>query len=116
MENFKQDILKCINLCLQELEKRKKGISGESTVKQLENVIVPELYELLNAIDKNTTLPPKEERYLTSFANAFTVWGWNMQNPTQIFLLLKNIDTEYKELCAENCQDIDISQDNDLYI
>lgn len=53
--------------------KRKKGILGESTQDQLETVILSELEQLLKIVDDNT-LPIKDQRYLISFANAFTVW------------------------------------------
>lgn len=61
-------------------------MEGESSSEQLKEVILPELKEVLSVID-NRQLPPSEERYLNSFANAFTVWGWDMQNPTELFLL-----------------------------
>lgn len=43
-------------------------------------------------------LPPKGERYLNSFACAFTIWGWDMQKPTEIFILLTELNNEYKNL------------------
>jgi len=42
--------------------------------------------------------PPKEERFLVSFANAFTVWGWNIQNPTKLFIMLTELNEKYKTL------------------
>jgi len=97
MKNFKRKILKTIELCNTELRNRKEGILGESTKEQLEEIILPELYQVLEQIDHNQ-LPSMTNRYLNSFANAFSVWGWNMQNPTEIFVLLTELDNEYKEL------------------
>jgi hypothetical protein len=97
MNDFRKDVLKCKEMCLEELEKREHDIEGESTTEQLKTVILSELDKLLIALDKND-FPPKEERFLNSFANAFAVWGWNMQNPTELFLMLNKLNDEYKEL------------------
>lgn len=97
MDNFKNKVLKAIDLCNAELVDRKSGIEGESTIEQLEKVIIPELEQILDMIDKQQ-LPPKEKRYLNGFANAFTVWGWNMQNPTEIFVLITELNDMYKDL------------------
>ncbi len=97
MEDFKDILLKTITLCNVELKNRKNGINGESTIEQLEKIIIPELNKLLSIISNNQ-LPPKERRYLNSFANAFTVWGWNMQTPTELFILLAKLNNTYKNL------------------
>lgn len=97
MNNFKCKLKKTLRLCKEELIKRKNGIEGESTEEQLEKSIIPELSILLKLMDENK-LPLKEKRYLNSFASAFTVWGWNMQNPTEIFVLLGELNNDYKEL------------------
>lgn len=97
MEDFKEKLLRAIKLCNIELANRKSGINGESTEEQLEGIIIPELNQVLDKI-KNNHLPPKGERYLNSFANAFTVWGWNMQTPTEIFALLAELNNTYKSL------------------
>lgn len=68
---------------------------GESTEEQLKDIILPELTQLLTMLNSNQ-LPEKGHRYLNSFANAFTVWGWNMQEPTEIFVLLTELNNEYK--------------------
>ena len=97
MNMFQRKILKTIELCNIELQNRKEEILGESTEEQLEGTILPELYHLLELINDNK-LPVKEQRYLDSFANAFTVWGWNMQTPTEIFILLTELNSDYKKL------------------
>ena len=97
MEKFKHDILKTIQICNGEIQKRKEGVEGESSIDQMEKIILPELKKLLVLLEKNQ-LPDKKDRYLVSFANAFTVWGWNMQAPTKLFLLLTQLNSRYKEL------------------
>lgn len=97
MDKFKEKILRTIKLCNEELINRKNGVISESTEEQLKNIILPELTQLLTILDSNQ-LPAKEQRYLNSFANAFTVWGWNMQEPTEIFILLTELNNEYKNI------------------
>ncbi len=94
---FKQNILDLITLSAKELEKRKSGIHGESTIQQLEEVIIPELNGLLDKIETDN-LPPKEKRYLNSFAYAFKVWEWNMQAPTELYVRLSRLNQDYIEL------------------
>ncbi|MEN6312660.1 MAG: hypothetical protein ABFD25_00270 [Clostridiaceae bacterium] len=95
--SFRNNIGICISLCEQELQNRKKGIKGESSIEQIEDTILPELNQLLKKIDYGQ-LPPKPERYLLSFANAFKVWGWNMQQPTELFVQLVKLDDAYKKI------------------
>ena len=97
MNAFREKVLQAIRICNAELENRKRGVSGESTEEELNNVILPELNRLLVMID-NKHFPPKEERYLNSFAHAFTVWGWNMQKPTELFVLLTELNNEFKKI------------------
>lgn len=97
MNRFQRKILKTIELCNVELQNRQEGILGESTKEQLEEIILPELHQLLELVNNNQ-IPSKQQRYLNSFANAFTVWGWNMQTPTEIFVLLTELNNEYKNL------------------
>lgn len=97
IDNFKDNLLNAISICNIELANRKNGINGESTVEQLEEIIIPELNQILCMINSNQ-LPAKEERYLNSFANAFKVWGWNMQTPSDIFILLVQLNNAYKNL------------------
>lgn len=97
MDKFKEKVLRTIELCSNELQHRKEGILGESTEEQLEKTILPELKQLLE-LTENNQLPSKQQRYLNSFANAFTVWGWNMQTPTEIFVLLTELNNEYKKI------------------
>ncbi len=99
MDKFREKILRAIKLCNEELVNRRKGVLGESTEEQLKNIILPELTQLLTMLNSNQ-LPAKEQRYLNSFANAFTVWGWNMQEPTEIFVLLTELNNEYKNIKA----------------
>ncbi len=97
MDKFKEKILRAIKICNEELVNRKNGVLGESTEEQLENIIIPELTQLLMMLNNNQ-LPAEGQRYLNSFANAFTIWGWNMQEPTEIFVLLTELNNEYKNI------------------
>lgn len=93
---FKNKIIKTISLCKEELANREKGVAGESTIEEL-NIVITDLNELLERVN-NHQYPPQKDRYLLSFAYAFKVWGWNMQKPTEIFMLLAQLDREYKDL------------------
>lgn len=95
-EDFVLSIEKLRKLCIYELSKRKIGISGESSVNQLEQ-IVKELDELLLKI-KSENIPPQSNRFLNTFAYAFKDWGWNMQNPTDLYILLCRVNTAYQNL------------------
>ena len=95
--SFQVDIEECIKLCREELYRRKNGISGESTIDQLENVILPELETLLQMV-RAGNLPKKSDRYLISFANAFKVWGWDMETPTELFVKLTKINNDFSNL------------------
>lgn len=95
MIEFKKEIIKCVELCEAELNNRLNGIEGESSIDQIENMILPELNQLIIKIDRGQ-LPPLSERYLLSFANAFKVWGWNMQYPTKLFSQLLKLNDIYK--------------------
>lgn len=96
-KKFRDDVKDLIKMCTLEVQHRKAGINGESTIEQLENTILPELDQLLTKIDHNQ-LPPLSERYLLSFANAFKVWGWDMNKPTEIFVKLTNINNNYSKI------------------
>lgn len=97
MDKFREKLLKTIHICKDELQNRRNGTLGESTENQLEDIILPELYQLLENVN-NQQFPAKQDRYLNSFANAFTVWGWNMQKPTELFVLLTELNNDYKKL------------------
>lgn len=94
---FKDLLIKTIQICNKELANRKNGILGESTEEQLTKIIIPELEQLKEMIDTNQ-LVAKEQRYLISFAYAFKVWGWNMQEPSELFSMLAKLNNEYKTL------------------
>ena len=87
---------KAYDICLAEINKRKNGIDGESSIQQLE-VIIPELINIKKKVIEDD-LPLAENRYLKSFAMAFTVWGWNMNEPTELFVLLTEINNDYRSI------------------
>ena len=94
---FREEVLACIGLFENELAKRKRGISGESTITQIEGTILPELRRVAKEVGAGS-LPSGQGRYLESFACAFRVWGWDMQNPTPLFLRLTELNDKYCEL------------------
>ena len=96
--DFRNDLMDCIKIVERELSLRRSGVSGESTSRQLQEVILPELNELVDKIDKDEELPPKEKRFLISFAYAFKDWGWNMQQPTDLYVKLTLLDNEYRRI------------------
>ena len=100
IKQFKQDVLACIELSEKELADRRKGINGESTIDQIENTILPDLNRVLKIIEQEE-LPPQQDRYLVSFAYAFRVWGWDMQNPTELYIKLSKLNEHYKDIGEE---------------
>ena len=88
---------RCKKISQNELRKRMNGISGESTISQLENTIIPELNALIEQIHQNN-LPSKEKRFVLSFALAFRDWGWNIRTPTQLFSALCALNDMYQNL------------------
>ncbi len=96
IEAFKKMVAKALAISKDELRRRKNGMPGESTVEQLEKVIIPEL-EKFSKMDYSN-LPPADKRYLFSFGYAFRVWEWSMLNPSRLYLLLLILNDKYKEL------------------
>lgn len=97
ISDFHDAIKTCIKICELEIVNRKNGISGESTIDQLETVILPELNKLLQNMSCGE-LPQEKDRFLLSFAYAFKVWGWDMENPTDLFISLTELNNYYKML------------------
>lgn len=97
METFKKLVLKCKKNCEDTLDSIAHGEICEATADQINSVILPEMEELLK-ITSPKELPPPEERYLLSFAYAFRVWEWDMQNPTELYQNLTKLSHMYNEL------------------
>ena len=93
---FKKNLEKALDISKDELRRRKYDMPGESTVEQLEEVIIPELEKLLK-MDYNN-LPPVEDRYLISLAYALKVWEWSMKNASTLYLLIVELHEDYKKL------------------
>jgi hypothetical protein len=83
-----------------ELRDRKNGIHGESTIEQLESCVIPDLASFLSKFKNKEDLPPntQQDRYLLSFAYAFREWGWNIKNPTALYLQLLKIHEHYRKI------------------
>lgn len=91
------DVTKALKLCENELVNRRNGIPGESTEEQLEEVVIPELKEILSQIN-GSQFPEKEQRKLRFLSDARVYWGWNTRNPTELFALLIELNEEYHQL------------------
>lgn len=96
VKTFKKNLEKALDISKDELRRRKNDMPGESTVEQLEEVIIPELEKLLK-MDYNN-LPPVEDRYLISLAYALKVWEWSMKNASTLYLLIVKLHEDYKKL------------------
>lgn len=97
MKKFTDDINECLKLCNKILKDFESGILHECKKEQITDIIIPEMNKLLEATERGL-FPPKNERYLISFAYAFKDWGWDMNNPTELYLCLVRLDREYREL------------------
>jgi hypothetical protein len=86
----------CVNECSHELQKRKNGIPGESSIDQIESIILPELYQIIEYLE-NDLSTNKNIKFLLSFAYAFRVWNWDMQKPTRLYLQLLEIDNALRK-------------------
>lgn len=95
MDELREKVMKALEISRRTLADRKKDIEGEATIYQLENYIIPELNEILDKISKCEKF---EHNYLLSFAYAFKVWCWNMQKPTDLYLLLLEINNSIEKL------------------
>ena len=100
VNQFYLDIQDCLSLANKELCDRKNGILGESTIKQLENYIIPDLTDLRSKIERNDPLPPNTQqyRYVASFGNAFKVWNWDMAKPSELYLKLLRLNENYRKI------------------
>lgn len=94
---LRDDLMEAIKIFEAELAARKGGIPGESTEEQLEKVLIPELKRVLTKVNNNE-IPEKEQRYFQSLKDAQTLWGWDMENPTEIGKLLIKLDDQYSQV------------------
>ncbi|MCL2862079.1 MAG: hypothetical protein FWE22_06685 [Firmicutes bacterium] len=97
-KQFKCDLEKLISICEKELKNRKYGINGDGTIQQIENVILPELYDWIKKVETNN-MPPKNERWFACAAHVLQ-WGldWNMKNPSEMMLMIGEVDTKFCNL------------------
>ncbi len=92
-------IEQCISMCNAKLQYflEVSDENDECKIENINEVILPDMEELIRII-KSKKLPPKENRYSNAFAYAFKVWSWDMQNPTELYLLLLEINDLYKKI------------------
>ncbi len=61
-DDFIWDVRYGLKLAKDELNARKDGYQGESTIEQLENYIIPDLEYLLHKMSEREELPPNTQR------------------------------------------------------
>jgi hypothetical protein len=89
----------CIKEAELQLQNRINGIDGEGTVYQIQDVILPELYALIESINDETFFEiPPQNRYLVSFAHILKSWGWNLQKASVLGKKIARINQYIKEI------------------
>ena len=96
MDEFKALLDKAIAECFHEIKLREAGVPGEASLPQLNEVILPELLSLQKM--QRMELLKGKGRWLTSYGGAFFDWGWDMQNPTKLFLMLRDLNSLHRKL------------------
>lgn len=97
-EKFHLLVKQCLDICEEKYIQAKNGKEDkECNLTVLEGTILPELKQLYN-INHESKLPADGNRYCRSYACAFRVWGWDMEHPSDLFLLLQRLDRCYKML------------------
>ena len=92
------DLLEMIDHCIILCEKEKAaGYPGEATQVQVEQYILPELYELKQKLIDRNIPSNRSQRYLLAFGSAFKVWGWSMQDATELYLSLLHLHDAYQD-------------------
>lgn len=86
---------------MRELAARKRGIPGESTVGQLETVVLPNLNQLLKQLRLGEE-PMIKQPWLLSFSLAFKDWGWSIKQPTPLFSALCKLNHLLQSSIANN--------------
>ena len=95
---LQDDISRALKLCEIEIMNRRNGVPGESTVEQLEEIVIPELKQVLYQITNSDKFPEKDQRVLRFLSDARVSWGWNTRTPTPLFALLMEVNEEYNQL------------------
>lgn len=93
----KVELLKMIDECISLCKKEETtGYQGEATQMQIERFILPEMYELKYKVMSGNVPNNRNDRYILAFGSAFKVWGWDMENPTDLYLALLHLHTAYQ--------------------
>lgn len=93
--DFKKDIEEVISICEEELLEIAKGNIKQATVEQIEKTIIPEMKALLKTIEKNS-IPPKDQRWLTSAAYITRGWNWDIWSDDKLNIKLPELDNKYR--------------------
>jgi hypothetical protein len=87
----------CISECNDELQRTKNSIHDEIYRGQIQQVVLPELHQIIEYI-KNNQLASKGNKYLLSFGYALKVWNWDMWKPMRLYLQLLAIHNILEKL------------------
>jgi len=98
IDKLKQEVLEGIKLSRREIENRKKGIEGESTIEQLKEVIIPDLEDILLKLDNKIIPKRRVDRYSLAYGNALKMWDWDMENATELYEKLADIHNDYQDV------------------
>ena len=97
-----KNVKKALFISIIILKFREIGFRGEVKKEQLNDYIIPELYELLDKLKSNDSKQSFPSS-LRCFDLAFKTWGWNISSPSILFSLLNKISNECKTLtCSSN--------------
>ncbi len=88
---------RCIALCREE---KAAGYPGEATREQVEQYVLPELYELRQKVAGRDIPSDRSQRYLTAFGYAFKCWDWNMREATELYNALAQLHNAYRDCAA----------------
>lgn len=90
-------ITKCIEICVQKLQNPNEN--DECSKDNILDVIIPDMVDLSRRT-LTGDLPHRKStnRFSMSFAYAFTSWGWDINNPSELFSLLREINDLYSKL------------------
>lgn len=84
---------RCLALCEEE---RAAGYSREATQHQVEDDIIPDLTLFRQRVVAREDFPKAPvDRWVPSFANAFKVWNWRMEDATELYLALARLHNAY---------------------
>lgn len=92
------DLLEMIDHCIALCEREKAaGYPGEATQFQIEEVILPNLYELRQTAADRNIPSDSSQRYLLAFGYVFRVWEWHTEGTSELFAALSRLHYAYRD-------------------